>query len=31
LWPTLYVFWARPGDRLPASEQSFMDEGEHAD
>jgi cobalt-zinc-cadmium resistance protein CzcA len=31
LWPTLYVFWARPGDRLPALEQSFMDEGEHVD
>jgi cobalt-zinc-cadmium resistance protein CzcA len=31
LWPTLYVFWARPGDRLPASEQSFMAEGEHVD
>ena len=31
LWPTLYVFWARPGDRLPAAEQSFMAEGEHVD
>jgi len=31
LWPTLYVFWARPGDRLPPSEQSFMSEGEHVD
>jgi cobalt-zinc-cadmium resistance protein CzcA len=31
LWPTLYVFWARPGDRLPALEQGFMDEGEHVD
>jgi heavy metal efflux system protein len=31
LWPTLYVFWARPGDRLPAAEQSFMAEGEHID
>ncbi len=31
LWPTLYVFWARPGDRLPPSEQSFMAEGEHID
>jgi cobalt-zinc-cadmium resistance protein CzcA len=29
LWPTLYVFWARPGDRLPPSEQSFVSEGEH--
>jgi len=25
------VFWARPGDRLPPSEQSFMAEGEHVD
>src|ERR1700731_193033 len=24
LWPTLYVFWARPGDHLPPMEQSFM-------
>src|ERR1700752_563707 len=31
LWPTLYVFSARPGDRLPPSEQSFMSEGEHVD
>jgi cobalt-zinc-cadmium resistance protein CzcA len=31
LWPTLYVFWARPGDRLPPPEQSFMAEGEHVD
>jgi cobalt-zinc-cadmium resistance protein CzcA len=31
LWPTLYVFWAKPGDRLPPSEQSFMSEGEHVD
>jgi cobalt-zinc-cadmium resistance protein CzcA len=31
LWPTLYVFWARPGDRLPQSEQRFMSEGEHVD
>ena len=31
LWPTLYVFWARPGDRLPPSERSFMSEGEHVD
>ena len=31
LWPTLYVFWARPGDRLPPAEQSFMTEGEHVD
>jgi len=31
LWPTLYVFWARAGDRLPPAEQSFMSEGEHVD
>src|ERR1700758_3635343 len=31
LWPTLYVFWARPGDRLPPAAQSFMAEGEHVD
>ncbi len=31
LWPTLYVFWSRPGDHLPPSEQSFMAEGEHVD
>ena len=31
LWPTLYVFWARPGDKLPPSEQSFLSEGEHVD
>ena len=31
LWLTLYVFWARPGDKLPPSEQSFMAEGEHVD
>ena len=31
LWPTLYVFCARPGDHLPPSEQSFMSEGEHVD
>jgi len=31
LWPTLYVFSARPSDRLPPSEQSFMAEGEHVD
>src|SRR6266446_3261553 len=31
LWPTLYVFWARPGDKLPPSEQSFMAEEEHVD
>ena len=31
LWPTLYVFWARPGDRLPAPEHGFVEEGEHVD
>lgn len=31
LWPALYVFGARPGDRLPPAEQSFMAEGEHID
>jgi cobalt-zinc-cadmium resistance protein CzcA len=29
--PTLYVFWARPGDRLPPPELGFMEEGEHVD
>jgi cobalt-zinc-cadmium resistance protein CzcA len=31
LWPTLYVFWARPGDILPPPEMKFADEGEHVD
>ncbi len=31
LWPTLYVFWARPGDRLPPPELGFIEEGEHVD
>jgi hypothetical protein len=31
LWPTLYAFLARAGDKLPPSEQSFMAEGEHVD
>jgi len=31
LWPALYVFWARPGDRLPPPEQGFVEEGEHVD
>ena len=31
LWPTLYVFWARPGDRLPPPEHGFVEEGEHVD
>jgi heavy metal efflux system protein len=29
--PTLYVFWARPGDKLPPPEIGFMEEGEHVD
>jgi cobalt-zinc-cadmium resistance protein CzcA len=31
LWPTLYVFWARPGDILPPPETKFAEEGEHVD
>jgi heavy metal efflux system protein len=31
LWPTLYVFWARPGDRLPPPEHGFVEDGEHVD
>ena len=31
LWPALYVFWARPGDRLPPPETGFVDDGEHVD
>jgi cobalt-zinc-cadmium resistance protein CzcA len=31
LMPTLYVFWARPGDKLPPSELDFKEEGEHVD
>ena len=31
LWPTLYVFWARPGDKLPPPELGFVEEGEHVD
>jgi heavy metal efflux system protein len=31
LMPTLYVFWARPGDKLPPSELEFKEEGEHVD
>ena len=31
LLPTLYVFWARPGDKLPPPEIGFMEEGEHVD
>jgi len=29
--PTLYVFWARPGDTLPPPEIGFVEEGEHVD
>ena len=29
--PTLYVFWARPGDQLPPPELGFIEEGEHVD
>ena len=29
--PTLYVCWARPGDRLPPPELGFIEEGEHVD
>jgi heavy metal efflux system protein len=31
LLPTLYVFFARPGDRLPPPEIGFLEEGEHVD
>ena len=31
LMPTLYVFWARPGDKLPPPEIGFIEEGEHVD
>jgi cobalt-zinc-cadmium resistance protein CzcA len=31
LLPTLYVFWARPGDTLPPPEIGFIEEGEHVD
>jgi cobalt-zinc-cadmium resistance protein CzcA len=31
LLPTLYVFWARKDDRLPAPEIGFLEEGEHVD
>jgi hypothetical protein len=31
LMPTLYVFWARPGDKLPPAELEFTEEGEHVD
>jgi hypothetical protein len=29
--PTLYVFWARTGDKLPPPELEFTEEGEHVD
>ncbi|HZR55661.1 MAG TPA: CusA/CzcA family heavy metal efflux RND transporter [Terriglobales bacterium] len=29
--PSLYVFWARPGDKLPPPELGFTKEGEHVD
>jgi len=31
LLPTMYVYWARPGDRLPPPELGFIEEGEHVD
>jgi heavy metal efflux system protein len=31
LLPSLYVFWARPGDKLPPPELGFVEEGEHVD
>jgi cobalt-zinc-cadmium resistance protein CzcA len=31
LLPSLYVFWARPGDQLPPPEIGFIEEGEHVD
>jgi len=31
LLPSLYLIWARPGDRLPAPELGFFGEGEHVD
>jgi heavy metal efflux system protein len=31
LLPALYLFWARPKDRLPAPELGFFGEGEHVD
>ena len=31
LLPALYLFWARPNDRLPAPEAGFFGEGEHVD
>ncbi len=31
LLPSLYVFWARPNDKLPPPELGFYGEGEHVD
>jgi heavy metal efflux system protein len=31
LLPTLYCYFARPGDRLPPAEARFVEEGEHVD
>ena len=31
LLPTLYVFWARPTDKLPPPELGFIEDGEHVD
>ena len=31
LLPSLYVFWARPNDKLPPPELGFFGEGEHVD
>jgi cobalt-zinc-cadmium resistance protein CzcA len=31
LLPSLYVFWARPSDKLPPPELGFFGEGEHVD
>jgi cobalt-zinc-cadmium resistance protein CzcA len=31
LLPTLYLFWARPTDKLPPPEIGFLEEGEHVD
>ena len=31
LLPSLYLFWAKPSDKLPPPEASFFGEGEHVD
>ena len=31
LLPSLYLFWARPSDKLPVPEAGFFGEGEHVD